>query len=84
MRLLTISAAAIVLSVSAAAAQPASNLGGNNARKQETKRLTAKPVPQKSCAEFGPGFVMVEGSTTCMRIGGSIGVGVGGGTGRSR
>lgn len=84
MRLLTISAAAIVLSVSAAAAQPTSNLGNTNARKQETQQLTAKPPSQKSCAEFGPGFMMVEGSTTCMRIGGSIGVGVSGGTGRGR
>jgi hypothetical protein len=29
------------------------------------------------CAEYGPGFVRVEGSSTCIKIGGSIGVGVG-------
>ncbi|WP_157043600.1 hypothetical protein [Nitrobacter hamburgensis] len=32
---------------------------------------------QKSCSEFGPGFVRVEGSSSCMRIGGSIGVDAG-------
>jgi hypothetical protein len=30
------------------------------------------------CAEYGPGFVRIEGSSTCMKIGGSFGVGVGG------
>jgi hypothetical protein len=30
------------------------------------------------CAEFGPGFVRIEGSSTCMKIGGSISVGVSG------
>lgn len=32
-----------------------------------------------SCAAFGPGFVRVEGSGTCIKIGGGIGIGVGGG-----
>ena len=33
------------------------------------------------CAAFGSGFVKVEGSGTCIRIGGatSIGIGIGGG-----
>ena len=84
MRLLTISTAAMALSISAVAAQPTSHLGDNAARKQETKRLTAKPAPARSCAEFGPGFMMLEGSATCVRVGGSISVGVGGGTGRGR
>jgi hypothetical protein len=30
------------------------------------------------CAEYGPGFVRIEGSSSCMKIGGSISVGVGG------
>jgi hypothetical protein len=44
----------------------------------------AKSTPAKSCAEFGPGFVMVEGSTTCVRVGGSVSVGVGGSSSRGR
>jgi len=38
------------------------------------------PSERKPCAEFGPGFVRVEGSSSCVRIGGSIGVDAG--TGR--
>ncbi len=29
------------------------------------------------CAVYGPGFVRVEGTDTCMKIGGGIGIGVG-------
>jgi hypothetical protein len=32
-----------------------------------------------SCAAFGPGFVKVEGSGTCVKIGGAISIGVAGG-----
>jgi hypothetical protein len=31
-----------------------------------------------SCAAFGPGFVKVEGSDTCVKLGGAISVGAGG------
>lgn len=31
------------------------------------------------CAAFGPGFVRVEGSDTCVKLGGAIGIGVSGG-----
>jgi hypothetical protein len=30
------------------------------------------------CAEYGAGFVRVEGSSTCVKIGGAISVGAGG------
>jgi hypothetical protein len=30
------------------------------------------------CAEYGAGFVRVEGSSTCVKIGGTISVGAGG------
>jgi hypothetical protein len=29
------------------------------------------------CGEYGPGFVRIEGSSTCIKIGGSFSVGVG-------
>jgi len=29
------------------------------------------------CSAFGPGFVQVEGGTTCVKLGGSISVGAG-------
>ncbi len=31
-----------------------------------------------SCAEFGAGFVKVEGSDTCIKVGGYVSVGAGG------
>jgi hypothetical protein len=34
-----------------------------------------------SCAAFGPGFVRVDGTETCVKIGGTIGIGVGGSSG---
>jgi hypothetical protein len=30
------------------------------------------------CAEYGAGFVRIEGSSTCVKIGGYVSVGVGG------
>jgi hypothetical protein len=55
---------------------------------QSRDRRPDKPAPSvplrpakaavSPCAEYGPGFVRVEGSSTCMKIGGSFGVGVGG------
>lgn len=34
------------------------------------------------CSAYGPGFARVDGSDTCVKIGGAIGVGVGSGIGR--
>jgi len=33
------------------------------------------------CAAFGPGFVKVEGTDTCVKVGGAFSVGVSGATG---
>lgn len=30
-----------------------------------------------ACAEYGPGFVKVEGTGTCIQIGGSVAIGIG-------
>ena len=30
-----------------------------------------------SCAEYGAGFVKIEGTDTCMKIGGSVSIGAG-------
>lgn len=51
--------------------------------KLETPVTTGKPVPLKgkassnSCAAYGPGFVKLEGTDTCVQIGGSISIGAG-------
>lgn len=43
------------------------------------KRLAVKQgAPRNPCALYGPGFLKVEGSDTCIKVGGSISLGVGG------
>ncbi len=37
------------------------------------------PKNGSSCAAYGAGFVKVDGTNTCVKIGGSISVGAGGG-----
>jgi hypothetical protein len=65
-----------VLSASAASAQQSRD------RKPDKPAAPVPLRPAKTaanpCAEYGSGFVRIEGSTTCMKIGGSFGVGVGG------
>ena len=48
---------------------------------------TVKPLRAHAanpCTEFGPGFARIDGTSTCVKVGGSIGVEVGSrvGTGR--
>jgi hypothetical protein len=51
--------------------------------KLDTPASTDKSPPLKgkvsssSCAAYGPGFVKVEGTNTCVQVGGSISVGAG-------
>ncbi|MBR0753833.1 hypothetical protein JQ604_16735 [Bradyrhizobium jicamae] len=52
-------------------------------KKTDTSPTIDKTLPLKgtarsnSCAEFGPGFVKVEGTGTCMKVGGGISVDAG-------
>jgi hypothetical protein len=54
---------------------------------QPSKTLS-RPLPMKgassasSCTAYGPGFVKVEGTDTCVQIGGAVSIGVGGAIGR--
>ncbi len=36
-----------------------------------------RPRQPVACAEFGPGFVRMPGSDSCIRMGGGVGLGVG-------
>jgi hypothetical protein len=69
-----------VLSISAASAQQSRDGKPN----KQAKSLSPRPAKAAAnpCAEYGAGFVRIEGSSTCMKIGGSIGVGVGAGVSR--
>ncbi|MCO5129348.1 MAG: hypothetical protein M9932_02135 [Xanthobacteraceae bacterium] len=78
--------AALIVMFGLAATAPA--VAQSHARSSGTSSSTSRNMPAKpparamnSCAAFGPGFVKLEGSDTCVRIGGSISVGVGGGSG---
>ena len=49
------------------------------ASKPAATKQSMKPAPRKPniCAQYGAGFVQVEGTSTCVRIGGSVGIGGG-------
>lgn len=55
--------------------------------KSDPSTATGKASPPKramsgnSCAEFGAGFVRLEGTNTCVKVGGAISVGAGASTG---
>ena len=36
-----------------------------------------RSTPDNSCAAYGAGFVKVEGTETCVKVGGAVGIGVG-------
>jgi hypothetical protein len=67
----------VVLSASAASAQQL-----REGKPAKSLPLRPAKAAANACAEYGAGFVRIEGSSTCIKIGGSIGVGAGVGTSR--
>ena len=69
----------IVLAVLSASAVPAQQFREGKLDKP-AKSLPLRPAKAAAnpCAEYGAGFVRIEGSSTCVKIGGSFSVGVGG------
>lgn len=65
MRAAALAASALLMAVSGALAaeQPARRA------KSETGQEAKKPNP---CASQGPGFIMLPGTSTCVRIGGAV------------
>jgi hypothetical protein len=63
-----------VLSASAASAQQSRDGKPNRPAKSLPLR---PPKAANACAEYGAGFVRIEGSSTCIQIGGSVGIGAG-------
>ena len=68
--------AVVLPSVAAAAEQP-------RLQKSDKAATSGKLLPLKrsnsanACAEYGAGFVKIEGTSTCMKIGGAISIGAG-------
>jgi hypothetical protein len=69
---------------------PASIALADQSRHQKSDKLTnsGRLLPMKgsaagnSCAAYGPGFVKVDGTETCVKIGGAVSIGVGSSSGR--
>ncbi|HEU5018121.1 MAG TPA: porin [Pseudolabrys sp.] len=40
--------------------------------KNTTSSKARPPAKSKPCPEYGPGFVRIEGSSTCIKVGGYI------------
>jgi hypothetical protein len=75
------------LTASSALAQQSGTLNSsaqNNYKSSPSGRLLPLKRPEAgntSCAAYGPGFVKVEGTSTCVKTSGSVGVGAGGSSG---
>jgi hypothetical protein len=75
----------LLLAVAIVALLPVSAAIGEQPRAQKSDKPVAsgKRLPLKgagnndSCAAYGAGFAKVEGTSTCMKIGGAIGIGAG-------
>jgi hypothetical protein len=73
---------AVLLAIVPVAAQSAGTPGpyGSTA---PTRQLPVKGAKSaNSCAAYGPGFIKVEGTDSCVKIGGALSVGAGGTVGR--
>jgi hypothetical protein len=64
----------IIVAMLAASAAPAQQFRDGKPAKSLPLRPKAATNP---CAEYGPGFVRIEGSSTCIKVGGSLSVGAG-------
>ena len=70
----------VLSSVAARAEQP-------RLQKADKTATSNKLLPLKrsnsanACAEYGAGFVKIEGTNTCMKIGGAVSIGVGASSG---
>jgi hypothetical protein len=71
-----------VLLIAVAAFLPAIALADPPPRPGKPLPPTTPRAAVNPCAAFGPGFVSLDGSSTCVRLGGGIGAGTGTGTGR--
>jgi hypothetical protein len=68
----------VLLSLGAfASAQPRDRSASDRDLKVDIPGKDAGSGRTKSCPEFGPGFVRIPGSSSCVRTGGSISVGTG-------
>jgi len=77
MRKIIIAVIAAGLPICVAAAEQPGQQPSQQPRKPPAS-ATLRPIRDNPCAAYGPGFVKVEGSSTCVKIGGSVSVEAGG------
>lgn len=74
----------VILLASCSLAHAGDNAIGNTRPAAQAKPAPSAPVRPTSkanpCSEFGPGFVQVEGSTTCVHLGGAAAIGASSGS----
>ena len=75
----------VLLLMAVTALLPASSAAAEQLRQQKSdKSIAARQLPLKgartdhSCAAYGAGFVRIDGTQTCVKIGGAVSIGVGG------
>jgi hypothetical protein len=77
MRNILLAISVAVLPATIAMAEP------TRGKKPDKPPASGRHVPLKgagagnACATYGAGFVKIEGTDTCMKIGGAVGIGVG-------
>ncbi len=81
MRTFLLSMIIAILSESAALADSANRLKLDYAAPSADRLPPTKRTAGNPCAAFGPGFVKVAGSDTCVKVGGAVRVDVGGSAG---
>ena len=69
-----------VLPLSSASAEPSGAQKPDKARTSDRLLPVKRPGVANSCAAYGAGFVKLEGTDTCVKIGGAVSIGVGGAT----
>ena len=76
--------ALLLIAVVALLPAPSAAAGQSRVQKSDKPVSAGRLLPLKgagagnSCAVYGAGFVRIEGTGTCMKIGGAVSVGVGG------
>jgi hypothetical protein len=77
MRKLLLLATALFLSSGAVVAEQPRPLKSDKAAPSGKVLPLKRPNSANACAEYGAGFVRVEGTGTCMKIGGAVSIGAG-------
>jgi hypothetical protein len=75
----------LLLAIAVAMFPASSALAGQPVHPKPDKHTAAErllplrgPTTGNSCAAYGPGFIKVEGTDTCVKLGGAVSIGVGG------